>query len=168
MLITCPQCLTNYDVPFVLEETGQKVKCAKCGCVWEIDNGNVKPEPENLPNLDENADFGFEFLPRPEIKEPNPASLTAFQDFLKQSEKKSPVFLKWIRPLYFLSLLFIAASIYLFFFHPAIKSPVTLQTLAYQSVEKDYVSGHCSQNVYRPFFRSGRPVVNDNNRLFSG
>lgn len=138
MLITCPQCLTNYDVPLVLEETGQKVKCAKCGCVWEIDNGNIEPEPEDLPEFNQEEDLSFDPLPAPEIEDPDLSSLSAFQDFLKQPEKKTPSFLKWIRPLYFLSLLFIAASIYLFFFHPAIKAPVTLQTLAYQTVEKDY------------------------------
>lgn len=136
MLITCPQCLTNYDVPSVLEETGQKVKCVKCGCVWEIDDATVEPEAEDLPNFDDEA-IAFDPAPAAEIGEPD-IPMPAFQDFFKPPEKKEPDFSKWIRPLYFVSLFCIAASIYLFFFRSPARAPVTLQTLAYESVQEEY------------------------------
>lgn len=91
MLITCPQCLTNYDVPPVLEETGQKVKCVKCGCVWEIDDGTVEPEAEDLPDFDDEA-AAFDPAPVPEIGEPD-IPMPAFQDFFKPPEKKNRIFL---------------------------------------------------------------------------
>ena len=133
MLITCPQCLTNYDIPPALEETGQKVRCFKCGCVWEIDDGTPLPEPEDQPGFDDDAAV---FDPPPP-EEPD-ISLTAFQDFFKQPEKKDPSFLKWIRPLYFISLFCLAASIYLFFFRSPIRAAVSLQTLSYESVQEEY------------------------------
>ena len=136
MLITCPQCLTNYDVPPVLEETGQKVKCVKCGCVWEIDDGTVEPEAEDLPDFDDEA-AAFDPAPVPEIGEPD-IPMPAFQDFFKPPEKKEPDFFKWIRPLYFVSLFCIAASIYLFFLRTPERGPVTLQTLDYESVQEQY------------------------------
>ena len=136
MLITCPQCSTNYDVPSILEETGQKVKCVKCGCVWEIDNAEIDPEPEDLPDFDQNIQMDAPLF-TPQIEDPD-LSLTAFQDFFKPPEKKAPDFLKWIKPLYFVSLFCIAASIYLFFFRTPIRASVTLQTLSYESVQEEY------------------------------
>ena len=136
MLITCPQCLTNYDVPLVFEETGQKVRCVKCGCVWEIDNGNVEPETEDLPDFDSDI-ITSDINPRPEINEQD-IPFPTFQDFFNPPEKKEVSFLKWIRPLYFISLFCIAASIYLFFFRSPVKAPVTLQTLAYETVQEEY------------------------------
>lgn len=136
MLITCPQCLTNYDVPSVLEETGQKVKCVKCGCVWEIDDDAVEPEAEDLPGF---ADDTIDFNPAPASETgESDIPMPSFQDFFKPQEKKEPAFLKWIRPLYFVSLFCIAASIYLFFFRSPVRAPVTLQTLAYESVQEEY------------------------------
>ena len=35
MLITCPECKTTYNVPSIADNPEQRVRCAKCGRVWE-------------------------------------------------------------------------------------------------------------------------------------
>ena len=47
MLITCPQCLTTYDIPDAAREEGAQFRCVKCGCVWGIDGD--APDPEDAP-----------------------------------------------------------------------------------------------------------------------
>lgn len=150
MLITCPQCGTEYNVPDSLKETGLPVRCARCGNVWETKTSEPEPDgkPESEPEIPPAPDFetdaagdGDFFLqppaPAPVIEESD-IPLTAFQDFLKQPEKKKASVAGWIKPLYFASLFFIAASVYLFFFRSAARAPVTLQTLAHETVRDDY------------------------------
>ncbi len=49
MLITCPQCLTTYDIPDAAREEGAQFRCMKCGCVWGIDGDDDAPDPEDSP-----------------------------------------------------------------------------------------------------------------------
>ncbi len=151
MLITCPQCGTEYNVPDSLKETGLPVRCARCGNVWETGTAEPEPLPESAPQpepdsasdfaADDTAGDGDFFLqppaPAPVIDESD-IPLTAFQDFLKQPEKKKTSVAVWIRPLYFATLFFIAAAVYLFFFHAAARAPVTLQTLTHETAREDY------------------------------
>ncbi|MBR1777534.1 MAG: zinc-ribbon domain-containing protein [Alphaproteobacteria bacterium] len=126
MLITCPKCRTTYNVPSLAHHPDQKVRCVKCGHVWEPASDIVDP-------------FLIDFaLTEPIEKQEQAMPLPTFQDFFKEPEKKSGRFLKWLKPLYFISLFCIAASIYLFFFHPPKHMPVTLQTLSYEVVQEDY------------------------------
>lgn len=147
MLITCPQCGTEYNVPDSLKETGLPVRCARCGNVWETGTAEPAPEsaPEPAPESDPAPDFETDdadfFLrppaPAPVIEESD-IPLTAFQDFLKQPEKKKTSVARWIKPLYSATLFFVAAAVYLFFFHAAARAPVTLQTLAHETAREDY------------------------------
>lgn len=150
MLITCPQCGTEYNVPDSLKETGLPVRCARCGNVWETGTAEPEPLPESAPQPEPDPSPDFEtdaagacdfFLqppaPAPVIDESD-IPLTAFQDFLKQPEKKKTSVAVWIRPLYFATLFFIAAAVYLFFFHAAARAPVTLQTLTHETAREDY------------------------------
>ncbi len=134
MLITCPQCKTQYDVPLVSQTTGQKVKCVKCGCVWETDDNTNTFDARDLPDFINEKIVADPLSETEEIDIPMPM----FQDFFKPPEKKKPEFLKWIRPLYFTGLFCIAASIYLFFFRSPVCPPMTLQTLAHESVQEEY------------------------------
>lgn len=136
MLITCPQCKTQYNVPLASETTGQKVKCVKCGCIWETDGKATFFETENLPDfVNETISFNAH---TDSGNEEDDIPMPTFQDFFKPPEKKEPDFLKWIRPLYFTALFCIAASIYLFFFRSPVLAPVTLQTMAYEFVQEEY------------------------------
>ena len=125
MLITCPNCQTIYNIPLT-DDPEQKVRCVKCGHVWKT----------GIDNTD-SALTDFSLTPLPELKEQDPP-VPAFQDFFKESEKNSDRFLKWLKPLYFISLFCIASSIYLFFFRAPMHAPVTLQTISYEIIQKDY------------------------------
>ena len=285
MLITCPQCHTKYNVPFSLENPEQKVKCVKCGCIWntsgqtitneydidikgnnqhvllkekisaqqteknsttsfspsqaplnaipdEGNRGNTFPSsqaplnaipdegnrgnpftpsqaplnaipdegnrgnpftpsqtpldaipdegnrgnpftPSQTPlhetpdegNIDSqftNKNLASDQIPlqeenfytlmqneakdssSPEEKSDIPVNdefdldPQSLQNFFSIPVKKEPFFLKWIKPLYFLSLLFIATSIYLFFFQKPLRAPVTLQAISHEFVQKKY------------------------------
>ncbi len=285
MLITCPQCHTKYNVPFSLENPEQKVKCVKCGCIWntsdqtitgeydidikgnnqhvllkekisaqqteknsttsfspsqaplnaipdEGNRGNTFPSSQtpldaipdegnrgnpftpsqaplnaipdegnrannfspsqaplhetpaeedranNVPpsqapldaipdegNIDSqftNKNLASDQIPlqeenfytlmqneakdssSPEEKSDTPVNdefdldPQSLQNFFSIPVKKEPFFLKWIKPLYFLSLLFIATSIYLFFFQKPLRAPVTLQAISHEFVQKKY------------------------------
>lgn len=125
MLITCPNCKTTYNVPSLMDHPEKKVRCAQCGNVWEPASDIIDP-----------LLVDFELMkPAPSEGRELPAS--AFQDLFK-AEKKENFFLKWLKPLYFISLFFIALSIYLFFFHTPKRASVTLQTISYEMVQKDY------------------------------
>jgi len=128
MLITCPKCFTTYDVPAIDDHPEQKVRCIKCGHVWEPALDVIDPLSIDLPL---EPSFGPQ---TPDIPVPS------FQDFFqeKEPEKESTRFIGWLKPLYFISLVCIAVSIYLFFFHPEKHAPVTLQTLSYELTEKEY------------------------------
>ena len=134
MLITCPKCGTTYDIPPITDNPEQKVRCVKCAHVWEAAGDTFDPFSIDLsslvPQLPES--FGASLNSRQEAPVPN------FQDFFTEPVNSKADYSKWIRPLYFISLFFIAISIYLFFFHPAKRAPVTLQTISYELKEKDY------------------------------
>lgn len=134
MLITCPNCGTNYDIPSSADNLDQKVRCVKCGHVWEPAADTFDPLSIDLsmfnPYLVENPDFNSE----PEQDPPIPD----FQKFFAKPVESKTDHFKWIRPLYFVSLFCIAASIYLFFFHPAKRSFVTLQSISYELKQEDY------------------------------
>ena len=123
---TCPKCRTSYDVPIKEENPDQKVRCAKCSHVWQPALDVIDPLSIELPQFQ---------TPAPE--EPD-MPIPSFQNFFKEPEKEDTSFIKWLKPLYFFSLFCIAAAIYLFFFHPEKRAPVTLQTVSYELVEKDY------------------------------
>ena len=127
MLITCPNCNTTYNVPSISEHPDQKVRCVKCGHIWE-------PAAEILDPL--LIDLALHTDKNPEQEQDKPIPI--FHDFFKEPEKEKTTFLKWIRPLYFTSLFCIAASVYLFFFQSPKRAPVTLQTLSYELMQKDY------------------------------
>ena len=225
MLITCPQCHTKYNVPFSLENPEQKVKCVKCGCIWNTsgqtitgeydidikgnnqhvllkekisaqqteknsttsfspsqaplnaipDEGNrgnpftpsqtpldAIPDEGNIDSQFTNKNLASDQIPlqeenfytlmqneakdssSPEEKSDTPVNdefdldPQSLQNFFSIPVKKEPFFLKWIKPLYFLSLLFIATSIYLFFFQKPLRAPVTLQAISHEFVQKKY------------------------------
>ena len=225
MLITCPQCHTKYNVPFSLENPEQKVKCVKCGCIWNTsgqtitneydidikgnnqhvllkekisaqqteknsttsfspsqaplnaipDEGNrgnpftpsqtplhETPDEGNIDSQFTNKNLASDQIPlqeenfytlmqneakdssSPEEKSDTPVNdefdldPQSLQNFFSIPVKKEPFFLKWIKPLYFLSLLFIATSIYLFFFQKPLRAPVTLQAISHEFVQKKY------------------------------
>ena len=126
MLLTCPKCFTTYNVPSAAEKPEQKVRCLKCGHVWEPALDVIDPLTIDL-SLPKSPSHKI-------IEDPVPS----FQDFFKEPEKKSNNLIRWLKPLYFFSLFCIAASIYLFFFQPAKHPPVTLQTISYELEELDY------------------------------
>ncbi|MBO4643342.1 MAG: zinc-ribbon domain-containing protein [Alphaproteobacteria bacterium] len=126
MLITCPNCQTTYNIP-ATDDPGQKVRCVKCGHVWE-------PVVKDADFL---TDFSLTEPPKSQEQEPD-ISIPSFQDFFQEPEKNGNRFLKWLKPLYFISLFCIVASIYLFFFRTPARAPVMLQTISYEIIQKDY------------------------------
>ena len=47
MLISCPKCNALYDIAEnLLPESGKKMRCARCGNIWQAKPGNALPEPE--------------------------------------------------------------------------------------------------------------------------
>ena len=127
MLLTCPKCLTTYDVPSVAEKPDQKVRCLKCGHVWEPASEDILDPLAICLSLPQSAPVADD--------DPPPS----FQDFFQPPPVKAEKeFLRWLKPLYFFSLFCITASIYLFFFHPTKHPPVTLQTISYELEEQDY------------------------------
>ena len=129
MLITCPNCNTTYNVPSSAEHPDQKVRCLKCGHIWD-------PAAEILDPL--LIDFALLENDNPEPEPEQEMPMPAFQNFFQEPEKDDTAFLKWLKPLYFISLFCIASSIYLFFFQPPKRTPVTLQTVSYELKQKDY------------------------------
>jgi predicted Zn finger-like uncharacterized protein len=66
MIITCPECSTNYQVDAAkFPAAGRKVKCAKCGHSWH----QAAPEPEPVVEVETPAPE-----PEPEIAAPEPAA----------------------------------------------------------------------------------------------
>ncbi len=126
MLLTCPKCFTTYNVPSSAGKPEQKVRCLKCGHVWEPALDVIDPLMINLS------------LPQSPSHKVVAPPVPSFQDFFKEPEKKSNNLIRWLKPLYFFSLFCIAVSIYLFFFQPAKHPPVTLQTISYELEEQDY------------------------------
>ena len=125
MLITCPRCQTTYNIPLISDNPEQKVRCVKCGHVWELMTDGIDPIL---------TDFSLAQESKPTEQE---LPIPSFQDLFKEPENNNR-FLKWLRPLYFISLFCIAASIYLFFFHTPAHSPVTLQTISHEIIQKEY------------------------------
>ena len=75
MLITCPKCRTTYNVPSLAHHPDQKVRCVKCGHVWEPASDIVDP-------------FLIDFaLTEPIEKQEQAMPLPTFQDFFKEPEK---------------------------------------------------------------------------------
>jgi predicted Zn finger-like uncharacterized protein len=66
MILTCPQCATRYQTDAALfGAQGRKVRCAKCGNVWQQEpEAPVEPEPEFAPIED--------FAPPPPSPVPSP------------------------------------------------------------------------------------------------
>lgn len=127
MLITCPNCRTTYNVPSLANQPEQKVRCVKCKHVWDL--SSEAEDPFFIT-------FAIDKLAEQPEQEPE-QSLPAFQEIFKESEKKDYRFLEWLKPLYFFSLFCIAASIYLFFFHPQKQIPVILQTASYELTQEN-------------------------------
>lgn len=49
MILTCPQCATHYQVDGAQFPTeGRKVRCAKCGHVWQQEHPQPEPEPVTI------------------------------------------------------------------------------------------------------------------------
>lgn len=127
MLITCPECKTTYDAPSTADNPEQKVRCTKCGCVWQ-----PAAEVIDIPLIDFSLQQEEESIPE--------TPLPAFRNYFDSPKKQDFNFIKWLKPLYFFSLFCITASIYLFFFHPSKRIAVTLQPVSYEIVQKDYKS----------------------------
>lgn len=125
MLITCPECKTTYNVPSIADNPEQRVRCAKCGRVWE-----PATEVIDMSLLD----FSLE----KEAEKFSELSMPVFQNHFSFPEKKKRDFLKWLKPLYFFSLFCIAASIFLFFFHTPKRADVTLQPVSYEVIQENY------------------------------
>ena len=54
MIITCPECKTNFIVPNeAIKKEGRKVKCSKCSHNWLFVPGTKVEEPEEKPQLTE-------------------------------------------------------------------------------------------------------------------
>ncbi len=143
MFFTCPKCNTVYDVPAEQVDSARKLRCAMCGHLWEpeIETEDAEEEkheedhpfpedddiPEDLPVFPD-AD------PDPFANEPD---LTAFKPIF-QTPEEQPAAKRWILPLYFLSMVFLAVGIYAFFFHAPLKTPLEFLSLSPEYVEKDY------------------------------
>lgn len=85
---------------------------------------------------DETYDFHASYdepLPNPDfIKNP-------FDTVLNEAAKeKPPSYFSWVKPLYFLSVLFIFMTVYLFFFYMPSKVPLTFKNISYDFQEKDF------------------------------
>src|SRR3954447_9263590 len=50
-LIICPVCHTRYEIAAVIPPEGRKVRCSKCGHVWQAMAvvGAAKPAPVSVP-----------------------------------------------------------------------------------------------------------------------
>ena len=125
MLITCPQCQTTYNIPLT-DNPEQKVRCVKCGHVWKPVAENTDPALMDF-SLTEDSKSKEQDIPIP-----------SFHELFASPEKADNRFLKWLKPLYFISLFCIIASIYLFFFHQPTRAPVMLQTISSEIIQKDY------------------------------
>ena len=125
MLITCPNCQTTYNIPST-DNPEQKVRCVKCDHVWKI-----------AFNGDDSVLADFSLTEDSKPKEPD-IPFPALHDIFKEPEKDITFLLKWLKPLYFVSLFCIAISIYLFFFHTPSRAPVTLQTVSHEILQNDY------------------------------
>lgn len=188
MLITCPQCLTTYDIPDAAREENAQFRCVKCGCVWGIDDDVVAPAPEDAPDtgkidrvaiaeehletqndlkngidlekIESREEFDFEnagkgikdipffssdfedgFQNVEDKSEKETGDIPVFNDDFFQPAKKivkPPAFLKWILPLYFVSLTAVAVAVYLFFFRAPLRPPVTMRSIAYETTQEEY------------------------------
>lgn len=151
MFFTCPKCNTVYDVPADRADNARKLRCSVCGHRWEseidipdseeteIEESQKQQEQQELPPPPD--DFSFddenEPLPRfPDPPEPEP-DFSSFKPIFQEPEKQSTA-VKWIRPLYFFSMLCLAVGIYTFFFHTPNKFPLVFQSLSPEYTEKDY------------------------------
>lgn len=146
MLFTCPHCHTVYDAP-VSFPGPKKLRCAKCSGVWEA-WGDMTEHPSAEPfgkmtDIDEMPEINLD-LERPGfMREPDETAadenipFPEFQEAFVPPEKKFSAE-GLIRPLYFIGIFCIIVSIYLFFFHPVAKTPVSVQTLSYEFAEKDF------------------------------
>lgn len=146
MLFTCPHCHTVYDAP-VSFPGPKKLRCAKCNSVWEAwenmtDGSSSEPFGEitdagELPEI--NLDLERPVFTHETEEETADESIPfpEFQEIFVPPEKKFSAG-GLIRPLYFIGIFCVIVSIYLFFFHPSGKIPVTVQTLNYEFVEEDF------------------------------
>lgn len=146
MLFTCPHCHTVYDAP-VSFPGPKKLRCAKCNGVWEAwEDMTETPSSEpfgDISDADELPEINLD-LERPvftretdEKTADENIPFPEFQEIFHPPEKKFSAD-GLIRPLYFLGIFCVIVSIYLFFFHPSGKIPVTVQTLGYEFVEEDF------------------------------
>ena len=145
MFFTCPKCNTVYDVPAEQVDTARQLRCAMCGHLWEPsaeteDAEEEKNETEHSFPTDEDEAADLPVFPdADDDADPfaNESDLTAFKPIF-QTPEEPPAEKRWLLPLYFSSILFIAVGIYAFFFHMPNKTPLEFRSLSPEYVEKDY------------------------------
>ena len=143
MFFTCPKCNTVYDVPAEQVDTARQLRCAMCGHLWEPaaeteDAEEEKNETEHsFPTDGDEADDLPVFPDADADPFANESDLTAFKPIF-QTPEEQPAEKRWLRPLYFSSMVFIAIGIYAFFFHLPNKTPLEFRSLSPEYVEKDY------------------------------
>ena len=143
MFFICPKCNTVYDVPAEQVDTARQLRCAMCGHLWEPaaeteDAEEEKNETEHsFPTDGDEADDLPVFPDADADPFANESDLTAFKPIF-QTPEEQPAEKRWLRPLYFSSMVFIAIGIYAFFFHLPNKTPLEFRSLSPEYVEKDY------------------------------
>ena len=143
MFFTCPKCNTVYDVPAEQVDTARQLRCAMCGHLWEpaAETEDVEEEKDetehSFPTDGDEADDLPVFPDADADPFANESDLTAFKPIF-QTPEEQPAEKRWLRPLYFSSMVFIAIGIYAFFFHLPNKTPLEFRSLSPEYVEKDY------------------------------
>ena len=143
MFFTCPKCNTVYDVPAEQVDTARQLRCAMCGHLWEPaaeteDVEEEKNETEHSFPMDGDEADDLPVFPDADADPfANESDLTAFKPIF-QTPEEQPAEKRWLRPLYFSSMVFIAIGLYAFFFHLPNKTPLEFRSLSPEYVEKDY------------------------------
>ncbi|MEX1060321.1 MAG: zinc-ribbon domain-containing protein [Methyloceanibacter sp.] len=75
-LIICPVCETRYETQAVFPPEGRKVRCSKCGHVWQAEPVILRPEPAV-----QMAPFPQQAAPQPPPPQPAQAVNVAMRGF---------------------------------------------------------------------------------------
>jgi predicted Zn finger-like uncharacterized protein len=81
-LIVCPVCETRYEVKAAFPPEGRKVRCSKCGHVWQAQPVSSTPEPAATTGTPSALPFAPKPSPAPAAKpQPKPAPASAGPSF---------------------------------------------------------------------------------------
>lgn len=88
IILECPSCLTRYEVPGPLPESGRKVRCAKCAHIWMVKPGDEVRPSDFVPWHEETVGEEVVFREGQAAQASDTAELAVEEDLIGEAEAR--------------------------------------------------------------------------------